>query len=227
MSMHEIEDLVHLSVMALDRHHPAGDGRVRDWLVALYEFQRGFDCSHTQGRVEDILIRRRHTYRFPVGAHPDYPERRAFFDGITEFTELRETDDEHQDDSLEDGYVDPPWLYCEAGTALWRRMVDDEPPRAVKPIDLAAAVAEAAEAQGDVDLIAGWYALGHQTLVGGAVFSVEELAEMPAVAALRAIVVRTGAMSVELPPGYRPSEEELEMLDDELESWWYAVSVSA
>ncbi|MFF5082094.1 hypothetical protein ACFY36_34025 [Actinoplanes sp. NPDC000266] len=211
MSMHEIEDLVHLSVVALDRHHPAEDGRVRDWLVALYEFQRGFDCSHTQGRVEDILIRRRHTYRFPVGAHPDH-------DGITEFTELSETGDE---------YVDPPWLYCEAGSALWRRMVDDEPPREVKLIDLVVAVAEAAEAQGDAELIAGWYALGHQTLVGGAVFSVEDLAEMPAVAALRAIVVRTGAMAVELPSGYRPSEEELEMLDDELETWWYAVSVSA
>ncbi|SNY03795.1 hypothetical protein [Paractinoplanes atraurantiacus] len=154
MSMHEIEDLVHLSVVALDRHYPAEDGRVRDWLVALYEFQRRFDCSHTQGRVEEILIRRKHTYHA-------------------------------------------------------------EPPREVKLIDLAVAVAVAAEAQGDSDLIAGWYELGYQTLVGGVVFSVDELAEMPAVATLREIVARTG---------YRPSDEER---DDELEAWWYAVSVSA
>ncbi|WP_164842405.1 hypothetical protein [Actinoplanes solisilvae] len=57
MSMHEIEDLVFESVLVLDEHYRPDDARVRDWLVALYAFQDGFDCSHTKGRVLDILIR--------------------------------------------------------------------------------------------------------------------------------------------------------------------------
>ena len=237
MSLHEIEDLVHSSVLVLDAHHPEDDDRLRDWFVALYAFQRRFDCSHTQGRVIDVLLRRRHTNRFPVDQHPDYAQRRDFFDGLTEFTGLREFDEDDDDfdgydDELEDGYVDPPWLYCEAGTALWQRMVDEgrlQGPDAVAPrrtalIDVVLAVAAAAEQDGDVELIALWHGLGHGMLVGGNPLTVEDLRRISAVAQLRQIVQRTGAWSAPLPDGYRPSDDELDALDDERESWWYRVA---
>ncbi|WP_433795598.1 hypothetical protein [Actinoplanes sp. CA-252034] len=225
MSMHVIEDMVQGAVEVLDRHLPADDERVRDWLVALYAFQDGYDCSLTQHRVLDILLRRGHTLRFPVSEHPDYARRREFFDGITEFTTLREFggDEEEFAGELEDGYVDPPWLYCEAGTELWRRMAGPGAvePRAVRLLDVVVAVAEAAESEGDVELIAVWWALGHQELVGGYPLSTEELTGTPGVHELRAIVRRTGAHRTDLRYDLRPDDESLDGLDDELTTWWY------
>ncbi|HWS38291.1 MAG TPA: hypothetical protein VN408_36830, partial [Actinoplanes sp.] len=84
-----------------------------------------------------------------------------------------------------------------------------------------AAVAAAAERAGDVETIAFWWALGHEALVDGTPFDVEELAEVPGVAELRAIVERTNAHRFELPYGRRPEPEHLDVMDDELQNWWY------
>ncbi|GAA1409949.1 hypothetical protein ACFQZ4_03855 [Catellatospora coxensis] len=235
MSMHDIEDLVSASVVVLDARHAEDDGRLRDWFTALYAFQAGFDCSHTQGRVLDILLRRGHTYRLALHEHPDYEQRREFFDGLTEFQTLREVDEEDDDfagydDWLEDGYVDPPWLYCEAGTALWRRLVDAGrlrgrdavAPARVALLDVVTAVAEAAERHGDPGLVAAWYALGPALLVDD-LMDVEELRDDPAVTRLREIVERCGAASAELPDGYRPTDEQLDLLGDERQTWWYGI----
>ncbi|WP_133918131.1 hypothetical protein [Streptomyces sp. NBC_00582] len=67
MSDHEVEDLVEHSVRALDACFPVDDRRVRDWIGALYRFQDGHDCSFTQGRVEDVLLRRGFTLPVPPG----------------------------------------------------------------------------------------------------------------------------------------------------------------
>lgn len=213
MSQHDVEDVVQHSVLALDRHSPAEDAAVRDALVALFRFQRQYDCSHTMGRVENVLLRHGHTYRFPLA---DFPELAR----ITGFTELGGGDE------LDDGYADPPWLYCEAGTALWRRMVAEDrlrgadaiAPRQVRLLDVVIAVCEAAEQDGDIELIAMWWALGP-----GALTSSVLPAEDPAVLRLREIVRRTGAHEVPLPDGYRPSDDELDAMDDEVEMWWYRV----
>ncbi len=231
VSMHEIEDLVFESVLLLDKHHPAGDRRLRDWFVALYEFQFTFDCSITQGRVRDILLRRGHTYRFPIAEHPDYAQRRAFFDGLDTFTDLYEDEAEPPENELEDGYADPPWLYCEAGSKLWRRMVgagrltgaDAVAPERARLIGIAVHIAAAAEREGDVELIAHWYGLGHQILVGGFPLHADDLLATPGVAELREIVRRTGALEIELPDGYRPGDEEIEIMDDDLDRWWYSI----
>ncbi|WP_433606075.1 hypothetical protein ACQP2P_29085 [Dactylosporangium sp. CA-139114] len=222
MSEHDIEDLVHASILILDRiRHP----RLRDWCTTLYAFQRTHDCSHTMGRVEDILLRCGHTYRFPLDGFPEYAHL------TDEFTELGEYDEEDPDEGVQDGYVRPPWLYCEAGTRMWRRMVDEgrlrgadaQPPRPAGLIDVVATVAEAAERDGDVELIAMWWGLGHQTLVGGTPFGPEDLEEIPAVRRLREVVERCGAYAFALPDGFRPTQAELETLDDELETWWYRI----
>lgn len=236
MSMHDIEDLVSTSVVLLDAAHPARDDRLRGFFTALYAFQARFDCSFTQGRVLEVLLRRGHTYRFALRDHPDYPRRRAFFDGLTEFQALREFDEDDDDfggydDWLQDGYVDPPWLYCEAGSALWRRLVDAGrlrggdavAPERVALIDVVTAVAVAAERDGDLETIAAWYALGPGLLVDGTPLTADDLAGDAGVGRLREIVRRSGAWAAPLPEGYRPTDDELDMLDDERETWWYRI----
>ncbi|MFF3849307.1 hypothetical protein [Streptomyces sp. NPDC002328] len=235
MAEHEIEDLVADSVRVLDVRCGDGDPRVRDWFGVLYGFQGGYDCSFTHFRVMDVLLRRGYTYRFPVDRHPDHAERAPYFDGLTGFTVLRTFDEGAPDFDgygswLEDGYVQPPFLYCDAGTALWRRMVDAgrlHGPDAVplgraRLIDVVREVAVAAEKEGDRELIGQWYAFGCETLVGGPAgcpFDVAELAEMPAVRELRAVVRRTDALPV---ARRSPYAAHVEFADaEELETWWW------
>ncbi|WP_216588394.1 hypothetical protein [Streptomyces brasiliscabiei] len=235
MSEHVIEDLVADSIRLLDRHAPADDPRVRDWIARLYDFQDGFDCSFTRFRVRDILLRRGYVYRFPLDRHPDHAERSAHLDALTEFTALRTFDEDAPDfhgydDWLQDGYVDPPFLYCDAGTDLWRRMVsagelrgaDADPPRPTPLIDVVREIAVAAEQRGEPELVGEWYAFGCETLLGGPAgcpFDVDELAGMPAVRDLRAVVRRTGALAT---ARRSPYAVPVEFADDhELEAWWW------
>ncbi|MCF2531630.1 hypothetical protein [Yinghuangia soli] len=236
MSLHEIEDMVADSVRLLDAHSAPDDDRVRDWYAALYEFQGQFDCSFTHFRVMDVLLRRRYAYRFPLDRHPDHADRSAYFAGLTEFTGLRTFDEDAPDfagyDSwLDDGYVDPPHLYCDAGTALWQRMVaagdlegpDAAPLRRTPLIDAVARVAAAAEQERDVELIGLWYGFGCEVLVGGASgvvpYDVGELDEMPVLRELRDVVRRTGALDAARQSPYAASPEYAEHA--ELEAWWW------
>lgn len=235
MSDHLIEDLVADSIRILDGHAEAGNPRVRDWYAALYRFQSEFDCSFTHFRVMDILLRRGYTYRFPVSLHPDYAERSAYFDALTEFTALRTFDEDAPDFEgheswLEDGYVEPPFLYCDAGTQLWRRMAavgelhgpDAAPPRRTRMIEVVREVAVAAEKEQDRELIGLWYGFGCEALLGGPAgcpFDVSELADMPAVQDLRAIVRRTDALPVAQVSPYAVPVEFADHHD--LEAWWW------
>ncbi|MGW0948618.1 hypothetical protein ACWD4O_39510 [Streptomyces sp. NPDC002623] len=235
MSEHEIEDLVADSVIVLDGHTEPHDPRVRDWFATLYDFQSGYDCSFTHFRVMDVLLRRGYTYRFPVDRHPDHAERSGYFDALTEFTGLRTFDEESPDFAgyeswLEDGYVDPPFLYCYAGTELWRRMAaagelhgpDAAPPRRTPLIEVVREVAVAAEQEQDHELIGMWYAFGCDTLLrgpAGCPFDVTELAEMPAVQDLRAVVRRTGALPIAQRSPYAVPVEFADHHD--LEAWWW------
>lgn len=235
MSEHEIEDLVADSVRVLDGRSAPDDPRVRDWFAALYRFQNGHDCSFTHFRVMDALLRRGYTYRFPVDRHPDYADRRAYFDALAVFTGLRTFDEDAPDfdgyDSwLEEGYVDPPFLYCDAGSGLWRRMVDAGDlggrdavaPRRTPLIEAVREVAVAAEAEADRELIGMWFAFGCGTLLGGPAgcpYDVEELAEMPAVRDLRDAVRRTGALDVARKSPYAVPVEFAD--DEDLEAWWW------
>ncbi|MGW1927903.1 hypothetical protein [Streptomyces sp. NPDC001919] len=235
MSEHVIEDLVADSVRVLDRHGPGDESRLRDQIAVLYHFESGFDCSFTKFRVMDVLLRCGSTYRFPLDRHPDYGKRAAYFDALTEFTGLRAFDEESPDfagyDSwLEDGYVQPPLLYCDAGTDLWRRMVDGgelrgpdaSPLRSVPLIDVVRDVAVAAEKEQDRDLIALWYSFGCETLLGGPAgcpFHIDELAAMPSVQDLHAVVRRTDTLSLASRSPYAAPVEYANAED--LETWWW------
>ncbi|MGW1786983.1 hypothetical protein ACWCQQ_49235 [Streptomyces sp. NPDC002143] len=131
---------------------------------------------------------------------------------------------------LEDGYVDPPFLYCDAGTELWRRMAaagelhgpDAAPPRRAPLIEVVREVAVAAEQEQDHELIGMWYAFGCDTLLrgpAGCPFDVTELAEMPAVQDLRAVVRRTDALPIAQRSPYAVPVEFADHHD--LEAWWW------
>ncbi|MFF6980011.1 hypothetical protein ACFZAV_20225 [Streptomyces sp. NPDC008343] len=167
MSDHWVEDLVEQSIRLLDSRHPVDDRRVRDWIGVLYRVQDQYDCSFTHFRVMDILLRRGFTFRFPRVEHPDYGERGETLDALTEFTALRDVQDVDDDSGwLKDGYFDPepPFVYCDAGSALWQRMVrlgrltgpDAAPLREVPLIEALQAIAAAGEELGDRTLIADW-----------------------------------------------------------------------
>ncbi|MGX2993376.1 hypothetical protein JNUCC64_03625 [Streptomyces sp. JNUCC 64] len=235
MSTHEIEDLVSDSVRVLDARAEPEDPRVRDWFAALYGFQDGYDCSFTHFRVMDALLRRRYAYRFPLDRHPDHAERPGLFEALTGFTALRAFDEDSPGFDgygswLEDGYADPPFLYCDAGTVLWRRMVaagelhgpDAVPLRRTPLIEAVSEVALAAEREGDRELVADWYAFGCETLLGGPAgcpFDVAELAGTPAVRELRAVVLRTDALPLARRSPYAVPLEFAAHHD--LESWWW------
>ncbi|MFE5976215.1 hypothetical protein ACFQ64_29120 [Streptomyces sp. NPDC056460] len=235
MSDHVIEDLVADSVRVLDRHSGGEDPRLRDKIAVLYGFQSRYDCSFTRFRVMNISLRCGFTYRFPMDRHPDHADRSPYFDSLTEFTGLRTFDEDSPefdgyDSWLEDGYVQPPLLYCDAGTDLWRRMVasgelhgpDAAPLRPVPLIDVVRDIAVAAEKEQDRDLIGLWYSFGCETLLGGPAgcpYDIDELIAMTAVQDLRAVVRRTEALSL---AESSPYASPVEFADDQdLESWWW------
>lgn len=124
---------------------------------------------------------------------------------------------------LDEGYVDPPHLYCDAGTNVWRRMTesgvltdaDAEPLRRLPTADVVLEVVRAAEEQGDVELTALWHCLGYSMIIG---CTGDDPRDVPALRSIRDIAIRTEVVSFLLPAGYRPPSEFVE--DDELEAWW-------
>lgn len=253
MSMHLIEDLVEGSIRVLHAAAPARDRGVRDRIAELYRFQSEFDCSLTYFRVMDILVERGFSHRLPLDAHPEYGHRRDFFDGLREFTALSEfgnaageTSGEHPDEAydedsddeydeqydesrwLDEGYVEPPHLYCDTGTGLWKQLVATgklvgeraEPLRSVPLPEVVLEVARAAERAGDIELIALWHALGWHALLHPATF--DDPRDIPALSEIRDIALRSGAASFDLPSGFRPTPGFF--AEDELELWWLGES---
>ncbi|WP_338868289.1 hypothetical protein [Myxococcus stipitatus] len=177
--MHEIEDMVEGAVRAIHGRAAPGDMAPRSQIARLFRFQGEFDCSFTHFRVMDILLARRFTYQFMVSDHPDHAARPEFFKDIKKFTFLHDepeagTEDDDDVPSEIAGYIEPPHLYCDAGSPLWRRMVeagklkgpDAEPPVPLLLVDVVHEVMLGAEADGDLDLLAMWFNLGPVSLFG-------------------------------------------------------------
>ncbi|PCC74798.1 hypothetical protein SAMN02745121_06021 [Nannocystis exedens] len=178
MSQHEIEDTVADSVRLLHEHHRGDDHR--DLFAALYAFQAEFDCGFTHGRVLEILLERRFTYRLPIDVHPLFAANRRAFKGAPPEewrfvdTEVlcREPPDDRPLVGHENGYLLEGALYCDVGTPLWHELVaagtlkgaDAEPPRPPRIGAVALHVARAAEKVGDRELIAMWLSFGPRTL---------------------------------------------------------------
>jgi hypothetical protein len=219
--MHEIEDLVERSVRTLAATgRPWPELRSRYW--NLYEFAAEFDTGFTHFRNMDELLAAHFVYRMPVSAHPDYERHRAWFDDIEEFAFIGEPGPE--DDG---GYVQPPYLYCDAGSPLWARLVaskrltgaDAEPPEPVDMVKIAVEVARIAEATDDRDLVAMWYRLLPPYLLG----ALAEARASPGIAELREIVRRTAAMSIPMTYGALRDPSPAELAEAPDLAWWYAI----
>lgn len=196
MSNHVIEDLVMESIVALD----SGDRQtldVRDGICRLYEHQRGFDCSFTQGRVLELLKRRGHTFVLSPRQHPAYASNAALFDvtsdEVTFVSEQSPADDELEVADEDEGYLCDGRLHCVVGTSLWRALVrtgtlpEAAAPRALPLAEVVSWVMEAADARSP--LVVEWYRTPLDILFGDAVhdFRLAGRAELEALPSARLI----------------------------------------
>lgn len=176
MSMHEIESLVEFSILSLD----SWDGRAdrRSLFYNLYRLQEQFDTGFTHFRVMDALVRHHFVYTFPYTGHPQYTAHKAYFDQLAEggkFSFIYEVPGQPWDAKTNPvaGYTfydhdrQQYLLYCDAGSPLWKSMVDAhilqgddaQPPHLLTLPQVVLAVATAAAAQQDTALLSQWYTL--------------------------------------------------------------------
>lgn len=210
MSMDELEDLVEMSVKLLARSD-LPRSRLRSLYYNLFEFEACFDTGFTHFRTMDELVAARFVYRLSPSQHPTFAEHASYFASLTRFTFL---DIPGQED--DGGYFKPPYLYCDAGSKLWQRLVergaltgrDTQPPEVMPIQQVLAQVAEQAELVGDRRVIAYCYRLLLWALVDE---DPETLRSDAAVAVLRDLVRRTRALEVSLDHGslQDPPPEEL------------------
>jgi hypothetical protein len=193
MSMHEIEDLVESTVRLIAASAPASGLDLRTLFWNLYNYQSGFDTGNTLFRVAPILVKHRYLYALPLDSHPDFARMPAYFAAVrTKEGENVYLDPsrpwEETDNPVAGYYCDPvrrwgePWciengweaflrqplLYCEAGSPLWKRWVDNatlkgpdaEPPARVDRVRLFRVVIEEAVLQRKRELAAEWYQVG-------------------------------------------------------------------
>lgn len=127
MGMHEFEDLVEKTIQLLGASEQAGNLDLRSMFWRLYQFQAAWDTGFTHFRVIDILLQHRFVYRFALSQHPDYSLYREYFDGLSDFTHiyLKPGQPWHSQENPAVGYYHPPYLYCDAGSLLWRRFVEN------------------------------------------------------------------------------------------------------
>jgi hypothetical protein len=231
--MHEIEALTEVSVRAYSRSgRSAEERRSRYW--NLFEYERRYDTSFTHFRTMDELLAVGYVCRFEVAEHPDYAAHREYFDAIDAFTFVMLPGSNVSDGS----YIEPPWLYCDAGSPLWGRFVatgrltgpDAVPPEPL-PIELIALeVASLGEGASDHELVASWYgALALEMISWSPEQPLPELRANPTLRALRDLVRRTDALSV--PPFgamlASPSDDDLAevpTLSRPTLAWWFDLS---
>ncbi|WP_257658492.1 hypothetical protein [Parapedobacter lycopersici] len=164
MSQHAIEGLIEDTVYLLDNADlPATDKR--DYFRQLYRIQAFFDTGYTHFRVIGILLKYHFLYRIPVEHHPDYSQRRLYFQRLEAPGWLP--------DNEKDGAVylqeeeGRRWLYFDAGDPFWRRLCalgilsesDCRMPYDVGLPDLIRTILEEAAIQGKQELLRDWYGL--------------------------------------------------------------------
>lgn len=140
MSNHEFEDFIEQSIRLLHEHDTTIDHRSA--FIALWKFQEQGDCGFTHFRVMPILLERRAAYRFSKEVHPAIDA----LEGV----------------NRDLGYVDDTFLYCDAGSTLWKQLRDElSAEDRIEPVELPLTtvgqhVLRAAEKVNDVDTIAMW-----------------------------------------------------------------------
>jgi aryl carrier-like protein len=222
MSMWEISALVEESVRAYSRSgRSVEERRSRYW--NLFEYEARYDTSFTHFRTMGELLAVGYVYRFEVAEHPDYADHREYFDAIDAFTFVEPPGSNGSDG----GYIRPPWLYCDAGSPLWQRFVatgrltgpDAVPPEPLPTEQIALEVASLGEGVGDHELVATWY----RSLAWEMLFKqpLPELRANPTLQALRDLVRRTDALSVQLHGAILANPSDDDLAEEPTLAWWF------
>lgn len=222
MAMHEFEDLVEMSVKLLAMSGLSRE-RLRSLYFNLFELEARFDTSFTHFRTLQELLAARFVYCLTPSEHPEFQVARDYFEGLDSFSFI-EVPGRRPDGS----YYNPPYLYCDAGSPLWQRLVElgrlggsDARAPAVLPIqEVLEQVARLAEDIGDVRLVAYAYRLLLWALLDQDPL---QLADDIAILRLREIVRRTGALDLDVASGgcalRNPTRQDLE--DSPLLRFWF------
>jgi hypothetical protein len=226
MSQHEYEDLVEMSVRALDQSPKAAELELRDVFYTLYELQGMFDTGNTYFRVMPILLKHRAFYRLESRNYPDAARLEAMFKDSkdwlrsiyqypTEDVDVsdnfvvaywffdRNPSDEFRNSGVVDRW-DEPRVFVPAESSVIPALVENgalpaseaTAPRKLPFEQVAALVAREAELQGDTDLISYWYLLLPNVLL----FVTEDFRQIqtnPHALEVRQIAERTGADQLE------------------------------
>lgn len=222
MSMNELEDLVEMAVKRLARSGLSRQ-RLRSLYFNLFELEARFDTSFTHFRTMDELLAARYVYCLAPAEHPSFDAHRPYFEGLSAFCFI---DPDGSEQGHDGGYFKPPYLYCDAGSALWRRLVelgrlggsDARPPEPLPIAQVLEEVARAAEEAGDVRLVAYAYRLLLWDLLE---VDVRQLEQDLAVRRLRDIVRRTRALDLKLNEGALRDPTPADLADSELVRFWF------
>jgi hypothetical protein len=182
----------------------------------LYRFQRGWDTGHTELAVMDRLLDAGYAYRFDWAEHPAPPVRPGWVgpqDGWVD---------------RDGGFYQPPLFYCYAGSPLWERMVavsglaglDAEPPEERDLAEVMLTVATLAEASGGHELIGMCYRLLWVDICFDEVRRAT-IGDSATIARLRAVVRRTGAMSIAIDYGMLRDPPADALAEDAALAWWF------
>jgi hypothetical protein len=239
MGMHDIEALVERSILFLDQ---INDVDHRSLFKSLYDFEGAFDTGFTRFRVMDILVKRRFCYCVSLEDHPRYEQFK------NELESLRKKDFAHiyrnpalkwhRSDNPQACYWQPPHLYFEAGSEIWKSMADNGrlvgadaiAPVNGDPVDIAFLLLEPALARGNLELVSWWYFVVPLAMEWKA--TVREAATArndSALQAIREAVMRSKAYGIrgQLSDYALCDDEWSEASPDRLEfmKWWFPPSV--
>lgn len=81
MSMWEIEALIENSINLVGETEETNEKKIK-LIGNLYAVQKQFDCSFTNFRVMDVLLKTGYTKTIPYTQYPDYPGNEAFFEEL-------------------------------------------------------------------------------------------------------------------------------------------------
>lgn len=81
MSMWEIESLIENSINLVGETEETNEKKIK-LIGNLYAIQKQYDCSFTNFRVMDVLLKTGYTKTIPYTAYPDYPGNEAFFEAL-------------------------------------------------------------------------------------------------------------------------------------------------
>jgi hypothetical protein len=226
MAMQELEDLVEMSVKRLAQSGLSRQ-RLRTLYFNLFELEASYDTSFTHFRTMDELLAARFVYCLPPDEHPAFAGAKDYFASLEGFGFVDVPGHDY-----DGSYFNHPHLYCDAGSPLWRRLVELgrlggsdalAPERLELPVVLEE-VARLAEVAGDIKLIAYayrlllWVSLDEDLSVLGA---------DPAVQRLRDTVRRSRALELRLDLLALRDPTPADVEESELVRYWFDLEAPA